>query len=172
MKTPFTLSALAVLLLASSSPCFGMMSIGYVSKERANKLGMELRVGAAGPESVWVELEFKTEGVFKHFNRVDLHPGEGKKISVIASLQKKRAKPGHVLGRFSSDRDHLEKISLWVVTGARSDVGHILRMTDFVDLDNLGNKGPDEKEAPVPRQVGPASAASSASGSATKPPQK
>lgn len=83
---------LAVLLAVAPSPCFALWEIAPVSKERAKELGMEIRAKAAGLNSVWMELEFKTEGKFQRFSHVDLRIGEGGKSLVIAPLRENRSK--------------------------------------------------------------------------------
>ena len=66
MKTAFSFTVLAVLLIAPER-CFALWSVAPVSKERAKKLGMEVRSTAASHNQVWVELEFKIEGKLKDF---------------------------------------------------------------------------------------------------------
>ena len=73
MKTAFSITALAVLLVAPS-PCLADWGIAPVSKEQAKELGLEVRSEGAGRNHVLVELEFKTEGALKSFSRVEL-PG-------------------------------------------------------------------------------------------------
>ena len=70
------------LLVFAPSRCFALMTVQEVSKERAKELGMEIRSKAAGPNAVWVELEFKTEGELKRFSpennsRVELEIRDG-----------------------------------------------------------------------------------------------
>ena len=67
LKAILNISVLTCLLVAASSPCFALMEIVHVSKERAKALGMEIRSKASGTNAVWVELEFKTEGELKSF---------------------------------------------------------------------------------------------------------
>ena len=97
---------------------------------------MEVRSKAAGPNHVWVELEFKTEGVLKHFSRVDLRIGEGDDPLLTARLWEDRSKPGRVVVSFTADRTELGKLNLWVfVPEAESAGGSIyqLRVKDFVE---------------------------------------
>ena len=124
------------LLVVATSPCFAMWSIGQVSKEQAKALGMEIRSKAAGPNVVWVELEFKPEGKLKDFSHVSLEIGEGEKSLVSASLLEDRSKPGCVAVSFAADRAHLDKIALRVMVADMIPGGTIyeLRVKDFVDL--------------------------------------
>jgi hypothetical protein len=59
MKTTIRVSILSFLLIITARPCFAMMDIENVTRERAEELGIELRVKDSGPREVWVELELK-----------------------------------------------------------------------------------------------------------------
>ena len=92
MKTMLNALVLTLLLFSASSPCFALMAITHVSKERAKEFGVEIRSKANGPNGVWVELEFKTEGQLKDFNpdrfsRVELQITDGEKSLMTAALQ-------------------------------------------------------------------------------------
>jgi hypothetical protein len=144
MKMILNALGLALLLFSASSPCFALMTVMHVSKERAKEFGMEIRSKANGSGGVWVELEFKTEGQLKDFDpnrgsRVELQMAEGEKSLVTAALQIKRPSPGHVVVSFAADRAQLDKITLMVVVGAGAAVGggYELRVKDFVELEKL-----------------------------------
>jgi hypothetical protein len=129
------ISVLTFLLMAASSPCFALWSIASVSKEGAKKMGMEVRSTAAGLNQVRVELEFKTDGTFKDFSRVDMRIGERDNPSVTAALQEDRSKPGRVVVSFTADRGQLDKINLWVmVPELDGGSAYVLRVKDFVEL--------------------------------------
>ena len=145
MKTPFSLSVMTFLLALASSRCFALIGIEEVNKERAKELGLEIRATAAGPDAVWVALEFATKGELKNFVRVDLELGEGGKLLLSSTLKEEQPKPGHVVVSFSVDRAQLDKITLRVVTGMPIDyTGHDLRMKDFIDVKKLASQ---EEEA-------------------------
>ncbi len=151
MKTFLNIPALTFLLMAASSPCFAMMSIEDVSKERAKELGMEIRTKGAGPDDLRVELEFATKGEFKDYGRVDLEINEGGKLRLFASLKEEQSRPGHVVVSFAADRTNLDKIILRVVVGMPRDmVGYDLRVKDFVDLEKL--RVPTKAEQPPERR--------------------
>ena len=139
MKTILKFSVLTFLLIAASSQCFALRDLAEVSKKEAKEMGLEIRATAAGPDAVWLELEFKTEGRLKDFNHVELEIREGEKLLVAyAALSEKRSNSGSVLVRFMANRAYLDKITLTVVTGFPSaDFGNELRVKDFVDLDKL-----------------------------------
>ena len=141
MKTILNISVLAFLLAVAPNPCFALWSIAPVSKERAKEFGVEIRSKANGPNGVWVELEFKTEGQLKDFNpdrfsRVELQITDGEKSLMTAALQMKQPSPGHVVVSFAADRAQLDKINLIVVvgSGALPGGGYELRVKDFVEL--------------------------------------
>lgn len=141
MKTAFGIAALAVLLVVPNS-CFALWEIESVSKERAKELGMEIRSEQAGPNRVWVKIEFKTEGELKTFadneskdrSSVELHIGEGDKPSVTAPLREDRSKPGRIVVSFTADRAQLDKLSLWVmVPGELGGTIYLLVVKEFVE---------------------------------------
>ena len=133
MKTLFSIAVLAVLLVAPS-PCFALSVTVSVSKERAKKMGMEVRSERTGPNHVRVELEFKIEGKLKDFSRVDLRIGERDNPSVTAPLREDRSKPGRVLVSFTADRAQLDKMNLLLMV-PESDGRTIydLPVKDFVE---------------------------------------
>ena len=134
IKTLLNLSVLTVLFFAASSHCFAMISLASVSKQQAKELGMEIRLKDNGPNEVWVELEFKTEGKFKDFNHVSLEIGEEKTLLLGWSpLKEERTSSGGVVVRFLANRAYLDKITLRVVVGSLSATGYDLRVRDFVE---------------------------------------
>jgi hypothetical protein len=137
MKTIFNIAVLAVLLVVAPSPCFAEMGVEHVTKERAKKLGMEIRLKGAGPNEVWLELEFKAEGELKDFSHVSLEIREGEKLLVgYAPLRPHPSSSGRVFVGFMANRAYLEKVTLRVVTGGLKDMtGHDLRVKDFVELE-------------------------------------
>ena len=136
MKTIPCISFLAFLLVVAASPCFAMMEIEQVTKERAKELGMEVVAKGAGPDLMRVELTFPTKGDLKDLSRVDLFISEREKSVLFVSLKEEQTKPGQVVVSFAADRTHLEKITLRVVTGVPMNmVGHDLRVKDLVELE-------------------------------------
>ena len=119
-----------------ASPCLALMGIAHVSEGRAKEMGIEVRSRAAGPNAVWVELEFETEAELKSFSHVSLEIREGKKLLVgYAALRERRSDSGTVVVSFMASRAYLDRITLRIVVGAaRSMAGHDLRVKDFVDL--------------------------------------
>ena|SRR5438552_2072539 len=151
MKTILNISALVLLLAIASSPCFAMMDLGFVSRKEAKEMGIELRSKPAGPDAVWLELEFKAEGKLKgysreNFSRVELRIMDGKKLLLgYAPLQERRSSSGTIVVRFMANRGYLDKIILWIVVGSgqMSGGGYELKVKDFVDFKNLNEKLPN-----------------------------
>ncbi len=134
MKMTLKISAVAVFLVVAPSPCLALWGIVPVSKEGAKELGIQVRSEPAGPNHVRVELEFKPEGKFKDFSRVDLRIGEGDYPPVTAPLREDRSKPGCVVVSFTADRAQLDKLTLWVmVPESLGGTIYDLRVKDFVE---------------------------------------
>ncbi len=135
MKSMCSISVVAFLLMVAPSPCFADWGVEPVSKERAKKMGMEIRWKPNGHNDVWVELEFKAEGELKDFSHVDLRISDGDKTLVTAPLREDRSRPGRVVVSFTADRTRLDKINLWVMVpfALGGDV-YDLRVKDFVEL--------------------------------------
>jgi len=139
LKTILKLSVLTLLLFLVPSPCFALRSIGIISRQEAKEMGIEVRATPAGPDALWLELEFKPEGKLKDFSHVELEIREGDKpLVAYAALSEKRSSSGSVVVRFMAARAFLGKITLSVVTGFPSAYnGNELRLKDLVDLEKL-----------------------------------
>ena len=141
MKTIINLSVLLVLLVTNPSPCFALREIAVITKKEAKEMGIEVRAHTAGPDAVWLELEFKPEGKLKEFTHVELNMGEGKKAFVVsATLRETRSSSGSILVTLTASRAYFEKITLSVVMHSPREAGdhtYELRMKDFVDLEKV-----------------------------------
>lgn len=113
-------------------------SIAFADAERAKELGLEFRSRAAGPDSVWVELEFERTGKLAGITHVDLHMHDGKKLLLATILQNNRSGSSRFAVSFTADRGNLDKFTLRVMrnVGLGGD-GYVLRVADFVDLKQL-----------------------------------
>jgi hypothetical protein len=133
--------ALMCLLMAGSSQCFALREIARLTKEEAKGMGIEVRAKAAGPDAIWLELEFKPEDRLKDFTHVELSMTEGEKsVVVFAALREKRSISGSVVVTFTTGRAYLEKTTLSVVMHSPGEAGdHTfqLRMKEFVDLEKV-----------------------------------
>ena len=144
MKALRNISFLMLLLVAAPSPCFALWGVWQGSKEEAKELGLEIRPRPNGTTDVSVDLEIKTEGLFKSFSRKD-HPGrvelqisEGKTRLVSATLKEDRSKPGRVTVSFAAARAQLDKLTLRIFV-PDSDGGaiYVLWMKDFVEPEKV-----------------------------------
>ena len=57
VRTSVSVSAVVALLVMAPSVCFAMISIEVVSRERAKKLGLEVRANAACPDTLTTQTE-------------------------------------------------------------------------------------------------------------------
>ena len=141
MKTILNISVLAFLLVTAPSQCFALREIALLTKEEAKGMGIEVRAKPAGPDAVWLELEFKPEGKLKQFSHVELKMTEGEKSLVVsAGLRETRSSSGSVVVTFTASRAYLEKTTLSVVLRDPREAGdhtYELRMKDFVDLEKV-----------------------------------
>ncbi len=135
MKTAFNIAALASLLVAPGV-CFAEWDIELVTKDRAKKMGIEVRSQMSGPNQVRVELAFNADRELKNFSRVDLRFGEGDNPLLSVRLQEDRSKPRRVAVSFTADRDNLDKITLRVVIPEKlGGTIYQLQTKEFVELE-------------------------------------
>ena len=142
MKSIVTIVVFAILFGSAPSPCFARWAGLLVSKEEAKAFGMHVRGTATDSNQVRVELEFKPEGHFKDYSRVELWIGEGNKPQVVAPLREDRSHAGRVVVGFTVDRVQLDRSNLRVVVphsgpGAKG-VTYMLQLKDFIDLKTDG----------------------------------
>jgi hypothetical protein len=135
------ISVLTFLFIAASSQCFALREIAVVTKNEAKEMGIETRAHPAGPDAVWLELEFKPEGKLKEFTHVELKMAEGEKSFVFsAALRETQSSSGSIIVTFTASRAYFEKITLSVVLHSPREAGdhtYELRMKDFVDLEKV-----------------------------------
>ena len=137
MNKTLHLSCLAFLLAATPSACFALWAIAPVSPAEAKKLGVAVRVAAAGEKHVVCEIEIDLEGTLKGFSHADVRIGETND-QIVVGLREDRSKKGISVMRFSSPRDQIGKISVWVmVPGSAGGTAWEIRAKEFVDLEKL-----------------------------------
>lgn len=140
MKTIFNIVVVTCLLVVGSNPCFALKTTLAVNKEDAEKLGIELRAKAAGPDAVSLEIDFKAEGNLKDFTHMELKLEDGQQFVFSGLLHGVRTDSGNVIVRFSTRRSYIESSTLSVVMRSPGEAGdHTLklRMSDFVNLEKL-----------------------------------
>jgi len=126
------------LLTILSNPCFGMISVGELSKDEAKELGITMKHRKNGDAGVKVWLEFKKEGFLEKFTYCELHmTGAGGERIVSAMLQphpvNHRQSKDVVSVAFSADPSQLENCSFMIVAygSTQGDVGYMLHVKDF-----------------------------------------
>lgn len=139
MKTNPAIGLVAIVFFIASNRSYALESIELVTKERAKALGMEIRSNAAGPDTVRVVLEFDPKGELKNYQRVALELHDGGKLLATSTLKEEEAKAGRIVVSFAADRAKLDLFTLKVVTqaGPRTRTGHVIKVKDFVELENL-----------------------------------
>jgi hypothetical protein len=141
MKTIFKVSVLAVLLAVAPRPCFALREIAVVTKREAKEMGIEVRARPAGPDALWLELEFKPEGKLKEFTQVELKMTEGQKSLVVSTaLRETRSSSGNIMVTFTAGRAYVEKTTLSVVMHSPREAGdhtYELPMKDYVELEGV-----------------------------------
>ena len=137
MKTISTITLVVLLFLSIPGELFALMSIEQVTKERAKKLGVELRIKPNGPNEVWVELEFRARGELKDFEHVSVEIRDGEKFLLgYTPLKSRVSDSDRVHVGFLANREFLEKVTLRIVTGQiGNNAGRDFRVKDFVDLE-------------------------------------
>lgn len=141
MKTIVLLTALTIILTAVPNRCLALRSIGILTPAVAKGMGVEIHETPAGPDAVWLALDFKTEGALKdyipeHSSHVELEVRDrDKSLLSYAALAEKHPKPGHVRVEFMANRAFLDKLVLTIVVGQGAMVGgaYELRVKDFID---------------------------------------
>ena len=140
---PTTLLSLCVFTLIAS-PSFGMISVGFLTKESAKeKYGITMHARRNGDAGIKVWLEFKKEGWLEKFTYAELRMEDVRGKHLISA----RLQPNPVHHRqskdittvaFSADADRLEQCSFLVVCygSNEGDVGYYLKVKDFLDLKN------------------------------------
>ncbi len=139
MTSQFKLPLFVVFIAAVSFQCLAMRSVGTLTKKEATEMGIEIRASAAGPEALWLQLEFKPEGKLKAYDHVELEIDDGGKLLVAyAALGEKRSSSGAVVVGFMASRAYVGKITLSIITGFPSNFSaNQLRMKEFVDLSKI-----------------------------------
>jgi hypothetical protein len=127
-----------------AGPSFGMISVGELTKEKANeKYGITMHARKNGDAGIKVWLEFKQEGWLEKFTYAELRMEDARgKHLLSAHLQPNphhHRQPEDVTTvAFSAEPDTLKKCSFLVVCygSDEGDVGYFLRVKDFLDAED------------------------------------
>jgi hypothetical protein len=139
MKAPFRLAVLALVFTLAPGPCFALREIAPLTRKEAKEMGLDVRVLAAGPDAVRLELEFKPEGKLEEFTHVELSVREGKDSLVLStSLRATRTEAGSRLVTLTVGRAFLEGVTLSLVMHSPAEAGdhtYELRMKEFAEAE-------------------------------------
>ena len=147
MKAPprFSTALLSIYVLTLiTSPSFGMISIGRLTKKTAKeKYGITMHARQNGDSGVKVWLEFKKEGWLEKFTYAELRMENARGKHLLSA--KLQPNPDHhrqskdiTTVAFSADVDQLRRCSFLVVCygSNEGDVGYYLDLKDFLDIEN------------------------------------
>ncbi len=167
-------SAVFAVLAAFSLSAHAMISFSYLKPEKAKEIGVKVQSKGAGPDGVWIEVNFDVKGALKdyspekRYSRVELRiegtgKGENEQTSLVtAGLLENRPKPDRVSVSFSAERSQLDKFEVWIVIGGGLFDGgaHVLKMEEYVSMEKpeRPQKKPAAKSDP-PADAPPASEA-------------
>ena len=121
-----------------------MISLGTLDKEKAAKMEIVMKSRSNGDAGVMVWLEFKFEGVLEKFTYAELRMDDDEGNHQLSAML--RVNPVHhkqpkdvTSVAFSADPAQLKNCEFWVVCygSIRGHVGYILKVSDFLDLDDL-----------------------------------
>lgn len=114
MKTIAIASILSLLCLASS-PCFALIGIEVVPKERAEKeFGAQMRTRAVGTNQVEVWFAFTPKGKLQTFSSVEVKGSAGEPIPFSTTAAPSTQPPDAVVIHFKTVPAHLSKGKLRV----------------------------------------------------------
>ena len=140
---PAALFSVCVLMI-TTSPTFGEISVGVLTKEKAKeKYGITMHARANGDAGIKVWLAFRKEGWLEKFTYAELRVEDARGKHLLSA----RLQPNPVHYRqpqdtttvaFSADPSQLARCSFLVVCygSNEGDVGYYLRVKDFLDLED------------------------------------
>jgi len=118
-----------------------MISVGYLSKDEAAKLGITMRQSPNGDAGVKVWLEFKKEGFLEKFTYAELQMKDARGKHIVSARLEPHPvaydQPKEIVSvAFSADPTQLENCAFMIVAygSSRGDVGYVLKVKDFLDL--------------------------------------
>lgn len=129
-----TLLALLVLVCGLPARSLALVEILQISKERATRMGIAVRVQPSANKDAWVRVEFKTTGALKEFRYADLELTQDGKRLVTASLMPRKPDPQSVLLEFYGDPAALANASVTIVAYDQPEggTGYRLSMKDYL----------------------------------------
>lgn len=120
-----------------------MISVGTLDKKEAAKMGIVMKSRPNGDAGVKVWIEFRLEGVLERFTYAELRmeddEGNHQLSAMLRVNPENHKQPKDITSvAFSADPAQLKNCEFWVVcNNAMEGVGYILKVSDFLDLDDL-----------------------------------
>lgn len=137
--------AFSVLALALfSTPCFGLISVRSLPKDEAKEMGITMKQRKNGDAGIKVWIEFKKEGFLEKLTYCRLQMNDENGEHLLSAML--RPNPAHhrqpkdvTSFAFSASRDQLANCSFMLVAygSPRGDVGYVLNVKDYLDLNAL-----------------------------------
>lgn len=129
-----------LLLLIAAHPCFALIDVGYLTREKASEFGIQVRQRPNGDAGVLIWVEFRKKGFLEAFTYAEFQMTDAKGRHLVST----RIQPHPVVAgqpsdlltvAFSAQPDQLQHCSILLVAyGSRlGDVGYIIRPRDFLD---------------------------------------
>ncbi len=129
-----------LLLLITAHPCFALIDVGYLTREKASEFGIQVRQRPNGDAGVMVWVEFRKKGFLEAFTYAEFQMTDAKGRHLVSTrIQPHPVEPGQpndlLTVAFSAQPDQLQHCSILLVAyGSRlGDVGYIIRPRDFLD---------------------------------------
>ncbi|MBN2438047.1 MAG: hypothetical protein JXL20_05535 [Deltaproteobacteria bacterium] len=137
MKMRLLLTGVVLGALLAPLSCCALMSIAEIHLGQAQELGVEVRTTPAGDDTLWIELEVKTDGTLENFDHVSMAiKQDGRTLVSYVQLREKRLDADRVSVRFLANRCYVDKITLRIVAGTPMNrVGYDVKLNDFIDLE-------------------------------------
>lgn len=140
MKTAFRTVLLVLGLMALVVPCYGLISVGELTKAKAEEMGIVMKQRPNGDAGVKVWIEFRREGFMKDLSYCEMRLEDGEGVHVISARLEPNAgvhglEEGVESFSFSVDPGKLERCSFFVVAqpGIRTATGYYLRVANFFE---------------------------------------
>ena len=129
-----------LLLLITAHPCFALIDVGYLTREKASEFRIQVRQRPNGDAGVLVWVEFRKQGFLEAFTYAEFQMTDAKGRNLASTrIQPHPVGPNQPSDRltvaFSAQPDQLQHCSILLVAyGSRlGDVGYIIRPRDFLD---------------------------------------
>ena len=136
MRTIRIISVMTLLLFAAL-PCFALVTVDVVSKDRAEKdLGATIRMETVGTNQVGVWLDFAPKGKLQDVGSVQLEIASAEGTLVSATLSPLKRTADSVVVYFSTTPTYLlrSRLTVYVKSGGWPEYGHGFQfnVSDFV----------------------------------------